>query len=80
MKRFGGNRTFRDKIEVLVDYPAELDMTDRIGVKEEGKEYMYDLFAVDLHFGGLGGGHYTACAKNFFDGQWYDYNGEQLHS
>ena len=79
LKRFGGNRTFRDKIEVLVDYPAELDMTDRIGVKEEGKEYMYDLFAVDLHFGGLGGGHYTACAKNFFDGQWYDYNGEQLH-
>ena len=77
LKRFGGTRSFRDKIDVLVDYPIEgLDMTDRIGLKEDGKEYMYDLFAVDNHYGGLGGGHYTAMAKNFNDGQWYDYNGE----
>ena len=78
LKRFGGNRSFRDKIDVLVDYPIEgLDMTDRVGLKEDGKEYVYDLFAVDCHFGGLGGGHYTAMAKNFYDGQWYDYNGKQ---
>lgn len=32
---------------------------------------IYDLFAVDNHFGGLGGGHYTACAKNSEDGRWY---------
>ncbi|KAM0716373.1 hypothetical protein Q7P37_007818 [Cladosporium fusiforme] len=75
LKRFGGTRSFRDKIDVLVDYPIEgLDLTEKIGQKEDGKEYIYDLFAVDNHFGGLGGGHYTACAKNFFDGQWYDYN------
>lgn len=77
LKRFGGTRSFRDKIDVLVDYPIEgLDLTEKIGQKEDSKEYIYDLFAVDNHFGGLGGGHYTACAKNFFDGQWYDYNGE----
>ncbi|KAK5708444.1 hypothetical protein LTR97_000985 [Elasticomyces elasticus] len=75
MKRFGGNRSFRDKIDVLVDYPIEgLDMTKKVGNKEDGKEYIYDLFAVDNHFGGLGGGHYTAFAKNFYNGQWYDYN------
>ncbi|KAK0828062.1 hypothetical protein LTR73_005015 [Friedmanniomyces endolithicus] len=75
LKRFGGNRTFRDKIDVLVDYPIEgLDMTKKVGFKEDGKEYLYDLFAVDNHFGGLGGGHYTAMAKSFYDGQWYDYN------
>ncbi|KAF2481615.1 hypothetical protein BDY17DRAFT_253006, partial [Neohortaea acidophila] len=75
LKRFGGNRSFRDKIDVLVDYPIEgLDMTQRVGLKEDGKEYVYDLFAVDNHYGGLGGGHYTAVAKNFYDGQWYDYN------
>lgn len=29
-----------------------------------GKErYLYDLFAVSNHFGGMGGGHYTAYAK-----------------
>ena len=77
LKRFGGNRSFRDKIDVFVDYPIEdLDMTKRVGLKEDGKEYVYDLFAVDNHFGGLGGGHYTAMAKNFYDGQWYDYNGK----
>ncbi|KAK0879034.1 hypothetical protein LTR87_007109 [Friedmanniomyces endolithicus] len=75
LKRFGGNRTFRDKIDVLIDYPIEgLDMTKKVGFKEDGKEYLYDLFAVDNHFGGLGGGHYTAMAKSFYDGQWYDYN------
>ena len=46
--------------------------------KIEGKDLTYDLFAVDNHFGGLGGGHYTATAQNFFDKQWYDYNGKPI--
>ena len=80
LKRFGGNRSFRDKIDVFVDYPIDgLDMTQKVGLKEDGKEYVYDLFAVDNHFGGLGGGHYTAMAKNFYDGQWYDYNGKHCY-
>ncbi|KEQ97012.1 hypothetical protein AUEXF2481DRAFT_63817 [Aureobasidium subglaciale EXF-2481] len=75
LKRFSGERFRRDKVDVLVDFPIEgLDLTKRIGCKEEGKEYVYDLFAVDNHYGGLGGGHYTAYAKNFYDSNWYDYN------
>ncbi|KAH0173927.1 UCH-domain-containing protein, partial [Aureobasidium melanogenum] len=75
LKRFSGERFRRDKVDVLVDFPIEgLDLTQRVGCKEEGKEYIYDLFAVDNHYGGLGGGHYTAYAKNFYDGNWYDYN------
>jgi len=35
---------------------------------------IYDLFAVDNHFGGLGGGHYTAFAKNEEDGKWHNYD------
>jgi len=35
---------------------------------------VYDLYAVDNHFGGLGGGHYTAFAKNPLDGRWYNYD------
>ncbi|KAK0647322.1 putative ubiquitin carboxyl-terminal hydrolase 12 [Lasiodiplodia hormozganensis] len=74
LKRFGANRGFRDKVDILVDFPIEgLDITERVGLSE-GKPLVYDLFAVDNHFGGLGGGHYTAVAKNFYDGQWYDYN------
>ena len=50
-------------------------MTKRVIDKEDGKEEIYDLIAVDDHWGGLGGGHYTAFAKNFFDDEWYEYNG-----
>ncbi|EGP88869.1 uncharacterized protein MYCGRDRAFT_69980 [Zymoseptoria tritici IPO323] len=75
LKRFGGGRGSRDKLDINVEFPIEgLDMTDKVGLKEDGKEYIYDLFAIDLHFGGLGGGHYTAMAKNWETGDWYDYN------
>ncbi|KAJ9639520.1 hypothetical protein H2199_006555 [Coniosporium tulheliwenetii] len=78
LKRFSANRGFRDKIDVLVDFPTEgLDLSDRVGLKE-GKETIYDLFAVDNHYGGLGGGHYTAFAQNFYDKQWYEYNDSQV--
>lgn len=77
LKRFSGERYRRDKVDILVDFPTEgLDLSGRVGLKEDGKECVYDLFAVDNHYGGLGGGHYTACAKNFFDGKWYDFNGK----
>lgn len=75
LKRFSANRNLRDKIDVRVDFPIDgLDLTDRVGVSD-GKTLKYDLFAVDNHYGGLGGGHYTAFAKNFLDNNWYEYNG-----
>lgn len=76
LKRFSGNRSFRDKADEKVDFPVEgLDLSGKVGFPE-GKDQTYDLFAVDNHYGGLGGGHYTATAQNFFDKQWYDYNGK----
>lgn len=39
---------------------------------------IYDLFAVDNHFGGLGGGHYTAAARNADDGQWYYFDDSRV--
>ncbi len=32
---------------------------------------MYDLFAVSNHYGGLGGGHYTAYCRMPDNGRWY---------
>ncbi|KAJ9369323.1 hypothetical protein DTO282E5_5985 [Paecilomyces variotii] len=75
LKRFSANRGFRDKIDVVVDFPIEgLDLTGRVAAPEEGKSMIYDLFAVDNHYGGLGGGHYTAFAKNFMTNEWNEYN------
>ena len=33
-------------------------------------DYKYDLFAVSNHYGSLGGGHYTAYAKNPVHKKW----------
>ncbi|KAI9843617.1 MAG: CSN-associated deubiquitinating enzyme Ubp12 [Sclerophora amabilis] len=75
LKRFSASRGLRDKLDVLVDFPIEgLDLRERVAMEEDGKSNIYDLFAVDNHFGGLGGGHYTAFAQNFIDKNWYDYN------
>ncbi|KAL1964943.1 hypothetical protein VTN77DRAFT_6296 [Rasamsonia byssochlamydoides] len=75
LKRFSAHRGFRDKIDDLVDFPVEgLDLTGRVRAPEEGESLIYDLFAVDNHYGGLGGGHYTAYAKNFLTGEWNEYN------
>ncbi|KAK4156700.1 ubiquitin carboxyl-terminal hydrolase [Chaetomidium leptoderma] len=75
LKRFSSSGWRRDKLDILVDFPVEnLDLTKRVIDKEDGKQEVYDLIAVDDHWGGLGGGHYTAFARNFVDGEWYEYN------
>ena len=75
LKRFSAQGRLRDKLDVLVDFPLEgLDLSSRVAIQEDGKSPIYDLFAVDNHYGGLGGGHYTAFAKNG-NGEWYEYNG-----
>ncbi|KAL8682568.1 MAG: hypothetical protein Q9186_001421 [Xanthomendoza sp. 1 TL-2023] len=75
LKRFSSQGRLRDKLDVTVDFPVEgLDLTQRVASQEDGKSPIYDLFAVDNHYGGLGGGHYTAYAQNFYDKGWYDYN------
>ncbi|KAH6915962.1 ubiquitin-specific protease [Coprinopsis sp. MPI-PUGE-AT-0042] len=35
---------------------------------------VYDLFGVDEHMGGLGGGHYRAYASNHLNGKWYHFD------
>ena len=69
LKRFRNNR----KIENYVEFPIEgLDLSDFLPKTEE--KYIYDLFAVANHIGGLHGGHYFAYCKNYRDGEWYEFN------
>jgi ubiquitin carboxyl-terminal hydrolase 4/11/15 len=35
---------------------------------------VYDLFAVDEHMGGLGGGHYRAYSSNHLNDKWYHFD------
>ncbi|KAF1780011.1 Ubiquitin specific protease domain [Phytophthora cactorum] len=68
----------RDKISTLVDFPIEgLDLSEFVigpGPGNESEEPIYDLYAVSEHMGGLGGGHYTAVAKNPVNKRWFDFN------
>ena len=65
MKRFHSARAFSDKIDVLVDFPIEgLDISSYVANTDlTPEDCLYDLIAVDNHYGGLGGGHYTASVR-----------------
>ncbi|SMN19409.1 similar to Saccharomyces cerevisiae YJL197W UBP12 Ubiquitin carboxyl-terminal hydrolase [Maudiozyma saulgeensis] len=75
LKRFESSRSFSDKITEVVKFPiTNLDMRYHVVDQEDPRGYIYDLIAVDNHFGGIGGGHYTAYVKNCVDNQWYYFN------
>lgn len=40
----------------------------------DGIKPIYDLIAVSNHYGGMGGGHYTAYALHRNDNKWYQYD------
>ena len=73
LSRFSKRGYGYSKNDEYIDFPLEnLDMGKYIcGPDKENSKY--DLFAVSQHFGGTGGGHYTAVCRNM-DGKWYDYN------
>eukprot|EP00903_Cladosiphon_okamuranus_P012270 g11508.t1 len=39
---------------------------------------VYDLWGVVNHYGGLGGGHYTAYALNVIDKRWYEFSDDRV--
>lgn len=76
LKRFSFSRSWRDKIDTLVEFPVDnLDMSKYVLNPSQKKDRkLYSLIGVANHYGGLGGGHYTACAKNFLQNQWYTFD------
>ena len=61
------------KDNTYVEFPIENLNMDNYICGPDKKHSKYDLFAVSQHYGGMGGGHYTAVCKNI-DGNWYDYD------
>ncbi|EIN05985.1 cysteine proteinase [Punctularia strigosozonata HHB-11173 SS5] len=45
-----------------------------VGLAELDEPLLYDLYAVDEHIGGLGGGHYRAYALNHENNEWYHFD------
>ena len=57
----------------LVKFPIENLNMEKYMCGPDKQFSKYDLFAVSQHYGGMGGGHYTAICKNI-DGNWYEYD------
>ncbi|XP_064607278.1 ubiquitin carboxyl-terminal hydrolase 15-like isoform X2 [Liolophura sinensis] len=74
LKRFSYNKYWRDKIDALVEFPARGLSLKKYILNHEHSPAIYDLIAVSNHYGGMGGGHYTAYGKNKDDGEWYYYD------
>ncbi|CAD8046029.1 unnamed protein product [Paramecium sonneborni] len=66
------------KIVQYVDFPVENLNIEQFILEKESQSYIYDLFAVSNHYGGMGGGHYTAYAKNPMYNTWFDFNDSQV--
>ncbi|XP_037316431.1 ubiquitin carboxyl-terminal hydrolase 15-like isoform X2 [Pungitius pungitius] len=74
LKRFSYSRYMRDKLDSLVDFPLrDLDMSEFL-INPNAGPCRYDLIAVSNHYGGMGGGHYTAYARNKDDEKWYNFD------
>ena len=73
LKRFSSESRYSwRKDDSFIDFPINnVDLKEYV-IGPDKDNVKYDLYAVSQHYGGTGGGHYTACCKN--NGQWYSYN------
>ena len=68
----------RDKIDGFIDFPLTgLDLTTEVMHWSGDEKPLYDCYAVSNHYGGLGGGHYTAYALSD-DGSWCHYDDSRV--
>ncbi|XP_036445472.1 ubiquitin carboxyl-terminal hydrolase 43 isoform X1 [Colossoma macropomum] len=54
--------------------PGWKHQAQRPETAQHAQDFLYDLYAVCNHHGGMHGGHYTAYCRNSVDGQWYGYD------
>ncbi|KDP25220.1 hypothetical protein JCGZ_20376 [Jatropha curcas] len=78
LKRFSYSRYLKNKLDTFVDFPIHnLDLSKFVK-RKDGKSYVYELYAISNHYGGLGGGHYTAFAKLIDDKRWYNFDDSRV--
>ncbi|XP_020575146.1 ubiquitin carboxyl-terminal hydrolase 9-like [Phalaenopsis equestris] len=76
LKRFSYSRFLKNKLDTFVSFPVRnLDLSKYVLNKAATPQsHVYELYAVSNHYGGLGGGHYTAYAKLIEEGTWYHFD------
>lgn len=62
LKRFSYSRYLKNKLDTFVNFPIHnLDLSKYLPAC--GQSSVYELYAMSNHYGGFGGGHYSAYAK-----------------
>ncbi|TKY61900.1 Ubiquitin carboxyl-terminal hydrolase 8 [Spatholobus suberectus] len=80
LKRFSYSRFFKNKLETFVDFPInDLDLSTYVAHGNSQSSNRYVLYAISCHYGGLGGGHYTAFVRYGYD-KWYDFDDSRVES
>lgn len=77
LKRFSYSRFLKNKLDTLVNFPIHnLDLSKYVkhNAAAANQSHTYELYAVSNHYGGLGGGHYTAYAKLIEKDSWYHFD------
>lgn len=78
LKRFSYNRFFKNKLETFVDFPTnDLDLSTYVAHQTCSSPNCYMLYAIICHYGGLGGGHYTAFVRYGHD-KWYEFDDSRV--
>ncbi|CAN0847659.1 Ubiquitin carboxyl-terminal hydrolase 8 [Linum grandiflorum] len=78
LKRFSYNQYFKNKLETYVDFPIDdLDLSNYISYDDGNHSSGYALYAISNHYGGMGGGHYTAFVDHGHD-MWYEFDDERV--
>ena len=68
---------FLNKKNDVINFPIKDLNMYKYCIGYNNDEYVYDLFAISNHSGGIQGGHYWAYCKNL-DGNWYNFNDESV--
>lgn len=64
LKRFSYSWSLKNKLETFVDFPIDdLDLSGYLVHRIGNLPCKYKLYAISNHYGGLGGGHYTAFVQ-----------------
>ncbi|GAB4858108.1 ubiquitin-specific protease ubp10 [Ancistrocladus abbreviatus] len=76
LKRFSYSRYLKNKLDTFVSFPIHnLDLSKYVKSKNGlAASHVYELYAISNHYGGLGGGHYTAYAKLIDENKWYHFD------
>ncbi|XP_007028022.2 PREDICTED: ubiquitin carboxyl-terminal hydrolase 8 isoform X1 [Theobroma cacao] len=78
LKRFSYSRFFKNKLETFVDFPIhDLNLSNYISHIDSQLSNCYQLYAISNHYGGMGGGHYTAFVDHGH-GRWFEFDDDKV--